>query len=50
MILFQNGKKFTECKYNLESEFEQEIVKSHKFFFGKDVIFIDAKKKIGSTA
>ena len=50
MILFQNGKKFTECKYNLETEFEQEIVASNKLFFGKDVIYIDAKKKIGSHA
>jgi len=50
MILFQKGKKFTECKYNLESDFEQEIVGSHKLFFGKDVIYIDAKKKIGSHA
>jgi len=50
MILFQNGEKFTESKYKLESEFEQEIVNSHKQFFGQKTIFIDAKKKIGSTA
>jgi len=50
MILFRNGKRFTEQKYNLESEFEQEIVTSHKLFFGNDVIYIDAKKKIGSLS
>ena len=30
MILFQNNKKYTECKYSLESEFEQEIVNANK--------------------
>lgn len=50
MILFQNGKKYIETKYTVESEFEQEIVNSHKLFFGNDVIYIDAKKKIGSHA
>ena len=50
MILFQNGKKYIESKYTIESEFEQEIVSSHKLFFGRDVIYIDAKKKIGSHA
>ena len=50
MILFQNGKRYTETKYAHESEFEQEIVNSHKQFFGQNTIFIDAKKKIGSAA
>jgi len=49
MILFQNGKSFTEHKYKLENDFENEIVNSHKLFFGKDTIFIDSKKKIGSA-
>lgn len=48
MILFQNGKKYIESKYTVESEFEQEILNFHKLFFGNDVIYIDAKKKIGS--
>jgi predicted transport protein len=48
MILFQDGKKFLESKYTVESEFEQEIVNSNKLFFGNDVIYIDTKKKIGS--
>jgi len=50
MILFQNGKRYIESKYSIESEFEQEIVNSHKLFFGNDVIYIDAKKKIGSVS
>lgn len=50
MILFQNGKRYTETKYTLENDFEQEIIKSHKLFFGENTIFIDAKKKIGSNS
>jgi len=50
MILFQNGKKYIESKYTVESEFEQEIVSEHKLFFGDDIIYIDAKKKIGSQS
>ena len=50
MILFQNGKRYAEIKYTLESDFEQEIIKSHKLFFGEDTVFIDAKKKIGSAS
>lgn len=50
MILLQNGHKFTELKFKLESDFEKEIVQSHKAIFGKDAIYIDAKKKIGSDA
>lgn len=48
MLLFQNGKKFTECKYQYENEFEGEVVKSYKSFFGEDTIYIDAKAKIGT--
>ena len=50
MILFQNGKKFQEFKYNLEEDLESEIVKNSKIFFGKDTIYINAKRKIDSKA
>lgn len=50
MILFQNGNRFTESKYANENDFEQEIVQSHKLFFGEGTIFIDAKKKIRSAS
>ncbi len=50
MIIFQDKKRFTETKYAKEIDFEQEITKYHKLFFGKDTILIDAKKKIGSDS
>lgn len=46
MILFYNGKQFVEYQFEKESDFEKEISENSKLFFGKDSIFIDAKKKI----
>jgi predicted transport protein len=50
MIIVQNGKQFSECLYLSEEELEKEVVCSHQQFFGKDTIFINAKKKIGSQS
>ena len=50
MILLQNGQRFTEHKYQLEADFEKEIADSQKAIFGKDTIYIDTKRKIGSEA
>ena len=49
MILLKDGQRFTEYKFKLEAEFEKVIVNSHKLIFGRDTIYIDAKKKIGSN-
>jgi predicted transport protein len=46
MILIYEGRKFTEEKYVYETDFENEVVKSHKSFFGEHTIYIDAKAKI----
>ncbi len=46
MILFGNSRKFIESRFDKENEFEREIINNSKFFFGKDSIFIDAKRKI----
>lgn len=46
MVLFQNGKKFTEYIYNMEEDLENEIIYNSSLFFGKDSIYIDAKRKI----
>ncbi len=46
MLLFYNGKKFVEFEFEKETDFEKEISENSKIFFGKDSIFIDAKKKI----
>jgi predicted transport protein len=50
MIVFNNGNRFVEVKYALECEFEQDIFASHELFFGKDTVYIDAKRKIGSAS
>lgn len=46
MILFKNNQTFQEYLYDKEDELEKEIVLNSKLFFGKDTIFIEAKKKI----
>lgn len=46
MLLFYNGKQFNEFEFDKETDFQREIVINSKLFFGRDSIFIDAKKKI----
>lgn len=46
MILIQDGKRYDEKKFGIESDFEAEILASKDVIFGKDTIYIDAKKKI----
>lgn len=45
-VIYQNGTRYTEKKYNLESDFERLVVENSKIFFGESTIFVDAKKKI----
>jgi hypothetical protein len=49
MILLRNGQKYVESKYQLEEDFEKDIVSSSPSIFGIESIYIDAKKKIGSS-
>lgn len=46
MKLFLNDKIFTLFQFEKENDFELEVVKNSKKFFGKNSIYIDAKKKI----
>lgn len=46
MIVFQNNKAYTEYQFDKEADFEREIVKHSKNFFGNRTIYIDVKKKI----
>jgi hypothetical protein len=48
MIIIQNSNKYIEQKYKSEEIFENEVYQNHKYFFGKDSIFIITKKKIGA--
>jgi len=50
MIVFQNGRRFTEHKYATEAEFEADVVGSRPALFGSDTIYVDAKRKIGTAA
>lgn len=50
MILIQNDKRYDEKKFSLEADFEEEILAARETIFGKDAIYIDAKKKIGTLA
>ena len=48
MKLFNNNKAYSQYEYSNESEFENEVVKNCKQFFGANSIYIDAKRKIES--
>ena len=50
MVLFQNGKRFIEYIYTREDDFEAEVLANSKLLFGKDSIYIDAKRKIKGKA
>jgi len=50
MVIFQDGKKFQEYRYDVEDELEKEIVDNSQLFFGKHTIYIDTKRKIDSKA
>ncbi len=50
MVIFRNDKKFQEYRYTLEDELEKDIINNSKLFFGKDTMYIDAKRKIESKA
>lgn len=50
MILIQEGRRYDEKKFSLETDFEAEIVDAKENIFGKGTIYIDAKKKIGTMA
>jgi len=49
-VIYQNGIRYAEKQYNLESEFERLVVENSKTFFGENTIFVDAKKKIDNDS
>jgi hypothetical protein len=48
MTIIGNGKRFRESKHSTEKEFEEDILRNSPILFGKDAIFINAKKKIAA--
>ncbi len=49
-VIYKNGIRYSEKKYNLETEFEKLVVENSKIFFGENTIFVDAKKKIDNNS
>jgi predicted transport protein len=45
-VIYQNGIRYCEKQYKLESDFERVVVENSKTFFGENTIYVDAKKKI----
>lgn len=46
IAIYHKSGKFQECKFLKEEDFEKEVIKNHKLFFGDKTIYIDAKKKM----
>lgn len=50
MTIIGDGKRFSEVKFSLESEFEDDIVSVSNELFGSNIVFINPKKKIESKS
>jgi len=50
MAVIYNGKRYLLHKFATEKEFEEEIIQSSKLLFGKNTVYINAKKKIESKS
>lgn len=46
MTIYQKSGKLKRCKFTSEESFEREVFEKYKYFFGKNTIYIDAKKKM----
>jgi predicted transport protein len=50
MSIYKDGLKFVEDEYDIEANFEQDIVDRAKTFFGPSSIYINAKRLLSSKA
>lgn len=48
MKLFTDNKTYNEFRYAEEADFEREVVKNSKLFFGDNSVYVDAKRKIAT--
>lgn len=46
MIIFQNGKKYKEFKYDLKDQIETDIQKNSKMIFGQNTIYVDTNREL----
>ncbi len=50
MTIIGNGKRYSQLEFTAEKDFEEDIVASSKMLFGKNTIYINAKKKVDSKS
>ena len=50
MTIIGNGKRYSQLEFTAEKDFEEDIVASSKILFGKNTIYINAKKKVDSKS
>ena len=50
MTIIGNGKRYSQLEFATEKDFEEDIVASSKILFGKNTIYINAKKKVDSKS
>lgn len=50
MAIIGNGKRYADFRYTTEKDFEDDVVGASKVLFGKNTIYINAKKKIESKS
>lgn len=50
MSVYFNDKKFVEHYYQIEEDFERDLLERSKLLFGKDTILINSKKKIDTQS
>jgi predicted transport protein len=50
MAIIANGVKYRPYRYPSESKFEDDVVDSSAILFGRDTVYVDAKKKIESRS
>jgi len=50
IVIYKNGTRYLEKHHSKESDIEQLVIDNHKTLFGKNSLYIDAKKKIDNSA
>lgn len=48
MVIYSQNRRFEEFKYNLEEQFESDVVSNSSMLFGPKTVYIDAKRRIYS--
>ena len=46
MIIFQDDKRYQECRYDLKDQIRKDIQKNSKIIFGQNSVYLDARRKL----